>query len=299
VTFAKDFGQRIFPPEPSNKSEMKLRGTWMTLLMACFWPAGAFAQLQLVPDKEPQSVFAGDARKITTVWHNAGDKTATAEIRARLIQTSSATVVQVGEVPWKQLQVLPRQTVLESAQRDFPAVKAETKFLVQWLENSNNIIGKTEVLVYPTNLLAELKPLAGDEPLGVFDPQNQLKPLLTNLKIDFVNLENSDLETFPGKLAVVGPFQSQAKMRDGLADQIKSLAKKGAAIVWIQPTPEKRDKLAPSFYSVPESTNAVVVVQPELVDDLAENPQSQLNLIYYCQLALNPQPPVLPGLPPP
>jgi hypothetical protein len=49
---------------------------------------------------------------------------------------------------------------------------------------------------------------------------------------------------------------------------------------------------------VQKKQTAVVVVQPELVDDLAENPQSQLNLIYFCHLALNPQPPVLPGLPP-
>jgi hypothetical protein len=68
------------------------------------------------------------------------------------------------------------------------------------------------------------------------------------------------------------------------------LAKKGAAVVWIQPPPEKRDKLTPSFYSVPESTNAVVVVQPELVANLPDNPQAQLNLIYFCKLALQPEP---------
>jgi len=261
----------------------------MTFAMACFWPVAAFAQLQLVPDKEPQQVFAGEGRQIATVWRNGGDQIFEGEIHARILQTSSATVVQVGEVPWKKLQVLPQQTVLESAQLDFPAVKAETKFLVQWLENTNRVIGKTEVLVYPTNLLAELKPLAGDEPLGAFDPLNQLKPLLKNLKLAFTDLENSGLENFSGRLAIVGPFQSQAKMREGLVGQIQTLAKKGAAVVWLQPPPEKRDKLAPSFYSVPESTNAVVVVQPELVANLPDNPQAQLNLIYFCKLALQPE----------
>jgi hypothetical protein len=269
---------------------MKLPGTWMTFAMACFWPVAAFAQLQLVPDKEPQRVFAGDARQIVLVWHNGGDPIFAGEIRARILQTSSATAVQVSEAPWKKLQVLPLQTVLESAQVDFPVVKAETKFLIQWLENTNHIIGKTEVLVYPTNLLAELKPLAGGEALGVFDPLNQLKPLLKNLKLEFTDLENSGLEYFSGRLAIVGPFQSQAKMREGLAGQIPMLAKKGAAVVWIQPPPEKRDKLTPSFYSVPESTNAVVVVQPELVANLPDNPQAQLNLIYFCKLALQPEP---------
>lgn len=266
----------------------------MMLAMACSWPVAALAQLQLVPDKQPQQVFAGEARQIATVWHNAGDPIFDGEIRARILQTSSATVVQVGEAPWKKLQVLPQQTVLESARLDFPAVKAETKFLVRWLANTNRLLGKTEVLVYPTNLLAELKPLAGGEALGVFDPQNRLKPLLKNLNLDFTDLENTDLKNFSGRLAIIGPFQSQARMREGLANQIKSLAKRGVAVVWLQPPPEKRDQLAPSFYSVSESTNAVVVVQPEPVANLPDNPQAQLNLIYFCKLALQPEPLQLP-----
>ena len=35
-----------------------------------------------------------------------------------------------------------------------------------------------------------------------------------------------------------------------------------------------------------------------LVANFPENPRSQLNLIYFCNLALNPQPPVLPVLSP-
>jgi hypothetical protein len=290
--------QRICQLEPSNKSEMKLPGTWMALAMVCFWPVAVIAQLQLLPDKDLPRVFVGEARHIAVVWHNGGDKIFEGEIRMRMLQTTSATAVQSGEEAWKKLQVLPQQTVVESVRLDFPAVKAETKFLVQWLENTNHILGKTEVLVYPTNLLAELKPLAGGEALGVFDPQNQLKPLLKNLKIDFVDLENSDLENFAGKLAIIGPFQSKAQMREGLANQIKALAKMGAAIVWLQPPPGKRDKLSPSFYSVPKKQIAVVVVQPDLVEDLPDNPQSQLNLVFFCKLALHPQPPALPDFSP-
>jgi hypothetical protein len=277
--------------------EMKLQFTsWMLLVVGGCGPLTALAQLQLLPDTQPQRVFAGVARMIAVSWHNAGDGMVDSEIHARIFQTSSATAVQFGEAPWKKLTVLPQQTVLESAQLDFPAVKAETQFLIQWLNGSNHVLGKTEVLVYPTNLLAELKPLAADQALGVFDPQNQLKPLLKNLKLEFTDLENLDLENFSGRLAIIGPFQSKAQMRDELAKQIQALAKKGAAMVWLQPPPEKRSRLQPSFYSVLVNTNAVMVVQPELVADLPENPQSQLNLIYFCKLALHPQPPALPDL---
>ncbi len=257
----------------------------------------ASAQPKLISDAALQCVFSGQSRNIAVVWRNPSDAIIEAEISARILQTSLATAVQFSEMPWKKLLVLPRQTVLESAQLDFPAVKAETKFLVQWLQDSN-VLGKTEVLVYPTNLLAELKPLAGDETLGIFDPQNQLKPLLQKLKINFENLENSDLENFSGKLAVIGPFQSKSQVRDGLANQIQALAKKGAAIVWLQPPGPRGEKLAPSFYVVLQNTNAVVVVQPELIANLADNPSAQLHLIYFCKLALHPQPLALPGLSP-
>jgi hypothetical protein len=276
---------------------------WLNVLMilaATGCPSGmVLAQLTIATNAEPQQIFFGQAKNISVIIHNGAGQNFAGEIRTRIFQTSSATAVQLSEMPWKHFQALPGQTVIESAHLDFPPVKAATRFLVQWLENSNHVLGQTAILVYPTNLLAELKPLAGDEALGIFDPQNQLKPLLKNLKIDFANLENSDLENFPGSLAIIGPFQSKAQMRDGLANQIQALAKKGAAIVWLQPPRARAEKLPPSFYSVLENTNAVVVVQPDLVPDLPDNPQSQLNLIFFCKLALHPQPPALPDLSPP
>ena len=256
------------------------------------------AQLEIITNAEPQLAFVGAAKKVTAAFHNPTDRNIEDGIRTRIFQTSSATAVLLSESPWKRLQVPAGETVLESATLDFPIVKAETKFLVQWLENTNRVIGRTEVLAYPTNLLIELGPLAGDEALGVIDPQNQIRPLLKNLKLEFADLENSGLENFSGRLAIIGPFQSKAQMRKGLANQIQMLAKKGAAVVWLQPPRTREEKLAPSFYLVSENTNAVVIVQPDLVADLPDNPQSQLNLIYFCRLALNPQPPILPDLSP-
>jgi hypothetical protein len=253
-------------------------------------PIVAYGQLELITNREAQVVFAGAARNISVAFLNPGGQDFAGEIRTRIFQTSSATAVLTSESPWRLMQVPAGETVLASAPLDFPSVRSETKFLVQWLENTNRIIGKTEVLVYPTNLLAELKPMAGDGGPGVFDPQNQLKPELKQLKIEFVNLENSDFEDFSGRLAIIGPFQSKAQMRDGLADQIKALAKKGAAVVWLRPSRARGEKLRPSFYSVAAGTNTVVVAQADLVSDLPDNPQAQLNLIELCRRALNSEP---------
>jgi hypothetical protein len=262
----------------------------------CVFPFVLLAQLDVLPDKAPQRVFAGDARKITVTWRNAGDKAVDADMRIRLYQASSATAAPLSEKNWKKIEILPGQTVLESASVDFPAVNAETRFLIQWLEGTNHVLGKTEVLVYPTNLLAELKILVGEENFGILDPNDELKPLLKQNHVEFSDLGEMALEDFQGKLAIIGPFQTKAQMREGLAQTIQKIARKGAAIIWLQPPPGPKDQIKPSFYIVPEGKGSIVVVQSDLVARLPENPKSQLNLVYFCKLALNPMPFFLPDL---
>jgi hypothetical protein len=275
-----------------------MKKIWQTKLwlgtFLCAFPFGLLAQLEILPDKAPQLVFAGEARKITVTWHNAGDKAVDAEMRTRLYQTSSATAAPLSEKAWKKIEILPGQTVLESASVDFPAVNAETRFLIQWLEGTSRVIGKTDVLVYPTNLLAELKTLVGEENFGVLDPNNELKPLLKQNHVEFSDLGETAPEDFQGKLAIIGPFSTKAQMREGLAQTIQKIARKGVAMVWMQPPPGPKDAIKPSFYIVPEGKGSIVVVQADLVANPAGSPQSQLNLVYFCKLALNPMPFFLP-----
>jgi hypothetical protein len=256
-------------------------------------PLAVSAQLLALPDKEPQRVFAGQWQAITVLFHNTRDVLAEANLRTRLCQASSATAAPWGEAPWKTLAVLPGQTVVESVKLTFPPVRAETRFLVQWLDGSNKVAGITQVLVYPPDLLKDLKPLAGEGILGVLDPQNQLKPLLQAAAVEYQDLEDTGLENYHGKLALIGPFQSEAQMRESLKGRVKALARKGVAVVWIQPPPTERQELNPSFYTVPEGKGAVVVVLADLVANLPEKPQAQLNLIQLARLALNPKPPRL------
>ncbi len=259
----------------------------------------AQGELQAVPATEPVRVFAGTARAFPVVWRNTGDSTVSADVRMRLLQTTSATTTTLGEWPWKKLQVLPGQTVTERAALDFPIVKAETRFVIKWLEGTNHVLGTTEVLVYPTNLLAELKTLAGeDKPVGVLDPGNVLKPLLKSVAVEFEDLEDSGIANFRGKLAIIGPFNSREQMPGDLAERIEKLARKGAGVVWLQPPQSPREKLQPSFRTVPIGDGAVVVVQPQLAANLADNPQAQLNLLHFCRQAREPEPPRLPNLNP-
>src|SRR6185437_561187 len=270
------------------------------LMLGAFWavPLHAAPQLQLVAGAEPRCVFAGRAQTISLRWRNSGNSAYETALQQRIMQLTSAPAVFVAQEPWKRLQVLPGQTVVETASVEFPPVKAETRFMVQWFNNGSNVLGSTEVVAYPPNLLAELGILVNHEEgaLGIFDPENQLKSSLKHLKVDFVDLENTAPETFRGKLAILGPFEPGA--RPLVTAQIKTLVENGVAVVWVQPRDCDVKRLdgdpQPSFYPVLVGRAAAVVVQPEMVAQLANNPRSQLNLIYFCKLALHPRPLTLP-----
>ncbi len=285
-----------------SRLSQRLRDFWriswlpVFLTFCCCIPISAQAQLLLLRAPEPQQVFAGQVETIRVTWRNSSAQPVALDIRTRLYQASSSTAVFLGESPWKNLTVLPTQTIQESASFNFPAVTAESRFVIQWLAAKTNILGLTDVLVYPRNVLKELRTLAGAQPVGVFDPLNRLKPLLSAVKVDMTDLETVNLTNFSGHLAFVGPFETKTQMPEALANHIKSLAEKGTGVVWIEPPRDKTDLLKPSFYAVPEGRGGVVVVQDETVAHLADNPQAQLNLLHFARLALRPQPPTLPYL---
>lgn len=265
-----------------------------TLLLAFACTAVAGTPPELLGDRELQQVFGGETRSISALWHNPGREPLMAQMRVQLFQASSATAAPFAVHPWKRLNILPGQTVLETVALDFPAVNAPTTFFVQWLAGTNRIFGQTGVLVYPTNLLDELKPLLNGADLGVLDPNHILKPSFTQNGVAFLDLDEKAMDDFTGRLAVIGPFDSPSQMRSDLTRAVRKLAQRGTAVVWLPPPPAPGDPVTPSFYFVPEGLAAVVVAQADLVADFSENPRSQLNLIHFCKLALNPVPLALP-----
>lgn len=252
------------------------------------------AQVQVLAGTEPPQVFSGEGRALRVLLQNSGAAPFDAEVRTRLYQTAVTTAVLLADTPWKRLQVLPGQTVVESASLAFPLVRSKTRFLVQWTDGSGRVLGSTDVLVYPPDLLKELRPLADAESLGIYDPFDQLKPLLAAAGVGYQDLEQGGFEHFGGKLAIVGPFPSRAGRTNRLVGKMLGLAEKGVAVVWMQPPQEEEKEPKPSFFTVPKGKGVVVVVEAPLVSDLAGNPQAQLNLLHFARLALRPEPPRLP-----
>ncbi|EEF57913.1 hypothetical protein [Pedosphaera parvula] len=262
---------------------------WILLLPFCA-AQPLLAQLEVVHSREVQSVFSGPARSIEVIFRNPGTSGTNVSVRTRMYQVSSSTAAPFGKSdPWKTLQVLSSQTVLESGTFNFPEVKSMTRFLIQWIDDAAGVIGKTEVFVFPTNLLTELHPLAKGLPVGVYDPENHLKPLLKAYALDVEDLADTKAEKFSGNLAIVwSPIHLSSKSSE-LKRKVAILAKADKAVVWIVPDQEPGAMTEPRMLPVQAVNGTVVIVQSSLVSDFQLNPQSQLNLLRAVGLATMPE----------
>jgi hypothetical protein len=256
---------------------------------------GSPAPLRVASLGPSPCLFSGAQASLLVLISNSTEHLFDSEVRLRIYQTTEAIAAVHQDKIWKKLRVSPGQTVLESLTVDIPAVKAETRFLVQFLAGTNTVLGTVDLRAFPTNLLQELQVLADNTPIGVLDSENIIQPTLSTSGLQLADLEVTGFNSFTGRLAIIGPFPAAKDIpRDFLA-RVKALAKRGTGIVWIQPSPSKNDPPEPSFFSMSEGRGQIVVVQAGLVSKLGLDPQSQLNLVYFCRLALRPHSLQLPG----
>lgn len=245
-------------------------------------------QIAVLSETSRPRVFAGPTQPLSLLVCNTGSAPVQIDLRARLVQVAATITVEFSEQPAKQFPVLPRQTVREAITLNLPNVRAATRFVVQWVAGGSNVVGVTELMVYPTNLLAELKTLTGKTILGVFDPADELKPLLRGLKIESEDLEQLGTDKFAGRLAIFGPFTARPQMRANLRNDIQAMAKRGVAVVWLLPPVEDAGRLKPSFYPVRIGEGMVIVAAAELVAQLRDRPEAQLNLLRLAREAIQP-----------
>jgi len=246
---------------------------------------------EVIASSTSPEVFGGRPVRIQVQWRNPHDGALEIHGRIRRFQLASATAVPCGDSPWKTIRILPHQTILEPVTLEFPQVNAETRFLVQWLDGTNPPFGSTVVLVHPTNLLDQLKPwTTPGNGLGIWDAQEKLKPLLNERNLPFTDLECTGRETFRGTLAIFLDHDTDTAPPPWRAPAIKGMAIQGVGVLWIRPPIERPRPAQPSYRAVKLRTGSVVIAHPELVTDLAHRPESQLNLIALCRLAMASEP---------
>lgn len=257
--------------------------SWLVLL-----PSLGFGQLRISKEETPLRLFSGEGRFLQITLQNAGNQTVQMSLRSQIYQTSSATVLPVGQPQdWKRLEILAHQTVKESIPLDLPSVMTGTRFLVRVLDERNKAIGTTAVMVYPTNLLQALGRLAGEKPLGLFDPQDQLKPLLKAAAVEYQELEEAHLLDFSGKLAIIWTLPAKKESSE-FAGKIGNLAKTGTAVVWIQAFSDDPADLEPAFYPVSVGRGTVTIVSSAVILRIGEDPRAQLILVRSAELSLRP-----------
>jgi len=179
---------------------------------------------------------------------------------------------------------------MENTLMEFPAVRTETAFVIQWLEDSGHILGTSSLLIYPTNLLQTLSALITETNLAVLDPDDQLRPLLDSQGVQFVDVAEPGLDKFTGKLVLIGPFRPTIQMTNDLAKQIEKVAGKGVSVVWLRMLPENAPKILPQVLSVQNCRMATIIVaSADSIANLADSPRAQLNLIRFCKVALDPK----------
>ena len=249
-------------------------------------PLATHAQIELVPDETPEVVFAGKAQTIHVTFHNRGGQKSETEIRTRLFQASSSSLAPVGEVQgWKKLEILAGQTVLENFEVNCPEVKTILRFQLQWTDDKDGRLGKTDLIACPADALKTLKTLGGDKPIGIWDPSGKMKPLLEALKVEVEDLTaGTSFDAFHGKLAILGPFPTKDTMPSGFRENVKKLAERGVGVVWIQPFSDA----ALSASATRMGAGVLVLARPAMISDLAETPLSQLRLLELARIATSP-----------
>jgi hypothetical protein len=250
------------------------------------WPFGLWARLELVPPEKIAAVFAGENRRLELVWRNPADQEIAVELRMQLLQASSSVAMPVSDQPWKILRLLARQTAIESAEIDFPAVTSRTRFLVQWGDEST-VYGTSEVLVYPAGPPPLLAPATRGKRIAVFDPQNRLKTLLGAAQVGFEELGPDDWKKFSGDLAIIGLISNSGSPAS-MMPPVSALLQRGVSVLWFGPPALHPPAPETTAYALRLNDALFVAIPARDYLRLASDPAAQERFADFTRLALHP-----------
>ena len=247
------------------------------------------AQVEVVRDPIPTGIFADVSQKIHVTFHNDEKRSAEIDLRFRLYQASSGTLMPVGDIQtFKRIKILEGQTVIETVSLKIPAIKTSGRFQVQWFDGDKKF-GVSDVMVYPVGILKQLKVLAGEKALGILDVSGELRKLLDQLKIEYEDLEKDPgLGEFNGKLVIITAYTSKEQLPPQLIANIGKKAKDGASIVWVRPADMAQPMHQVTVCSLQMGEGTVVMVHPSVVVNIGSSADAQVALIRCAQMAVKP-----------
>jgi hypothetical protein len=251
-------------------------------IMALCAPA-VFGQAALFPNQKLRGVFPG-TNQFTLLWTNKGAERIDLDLIGKVFQTGgNIAIVLPIEIKTK-LQLFPNQTALVPASLVAPDVRGKTKLLIQW-QAASEVIGNTEVVVFPRDLLHELELLAGETPIAVVTSDETIKNAFKVAKAKFDALEKADAADYKGKLMIV---KDASLSIEALRKTLAPVATRGAVVVCIIPSSDDTTPLRPTFFATEYGRSVMVFVQEQFVENFDINPESQSRLVEICKLAIKP-----------
>ena len=249
----------------------------------------ACAELKILPLRSKMPLlFGGGTRSLEATFENHTAKPIEVAVRTRLFQVAQNTTVPIGNTrEWKTLQVAERQTIIESVPVELPDIRTETRFVLQWIDANEKLLGSILMFAYPTNLLSELGAFCDKKPLGIVDPANEIKPVLKALRLEFEDLEDRGLAYYDGPLAILGPFRDQTQMPETLPKTIQDKIEKGTAIIWIQPQTIRG--LEPITRFVHRGGAVAAITEASNASGFSQSAEAHLNLLRLVRLAMKPE----------
>ena len=204
--------------------------------MACARPA--VAQLSVSAEAPVQTVFSGEPVAVTVFVENPDLKSHQAAVSKRIFQLASATKMPFGEdQPWKEIAVLAGQTVREKIVLTFPALAEPALYRVEFAETDGRRLGGVTVRACPRTLLQTLARLSGGQPVGVGDAGGQLAAVLKKSDVPVAEIAGEAAADFHGSLALLRSADSTPAESTRLRALAAVLAKRGVAVLWLQPAP--------------------------------------------------------------
>ncbi len=261
--------------------------TCCVLIAILLSSSSGLAEIRISPFKAaPLFAFPG-GDTIEVVLSTSASNSFEGNVQIRVYQCSSATIMPIGPLKaWKKIELPSGQRTIETVAIDYPSVSSETIFQVHFFDDAKTVVGRITVHVLPRDLLKQLSTLCGKNPVGIYDPENQLKPMLGKLEVEFEDLEDdARFDSFHGNLLLAGPFSSSEKISDNLRGRISTKAKESCSVVWMLP-PQLQVPFDSVF--VLKANGSEVVLHDTAFKDLAHSASAQFTLLRSAQLALDP-----------
>jgi len=268
----------------------KVLGRWCCAGSFFAMSVASQAQIECPSVTLPLLVFGGAARPVEWRACNAGTEERTVNLHFRLWQASSSTGMPVGELRnAKSVRILSGQTVIETVPVEFPAVQKATDFVVRWTEAGGKALSATRVLLLPADFLKQFSALTAGEPVVVFDPEQELGPLLERQGVAHVDLSDAPQAEAAHRLAVVGPFSYSSKETRSRPLELETLAKHYRAVVWVEAPSSRGSGPGSALRVIVRNGRTVVVVPSAHVSNLSESAAAQWQLVQAATFALEPQ----------